>query len=66
MQGTKKINHLNHGLEGYIRACSAISSVHTAVEELILNSIDAEASKIQIYVKFPFLKNQSMVIIINV
>ena len=50
----KRIERLDfNGFESFIRASSIIPSVHTAVEELILNSIDAGATSIEIRVNIP-------------
>ena len=52
---------MENGLNDYIRACSAISTLHIAVEELILNSIDADSTRIEIFIGIPELKNFSVI-----
>jgi DNA mismatch repair ATPase MutL len=47
-----EIQRLSLRLGTLIRASSIISSLHNATEELILNSIDAQSSSMELYVDF--------------
>eukprot|EP01041_Mallomonas_annulata_P006438 gene6438-13012_t len=47
---SKRISRLDDQVSKFVRACAVISSFRSVVEELILNSVDAEASAIEIFV----------------
>ena len=53
-----KVNRLATGVSGYIRASSSISTYHTALEEVILNSIDAGSRNIEIVLNFDTISFQ--------
>ena len=42
------IKKITSDLSGFVRASSSIGTFHTAVEEVVLNSIDAESKSIDI------------------
>jgi hypothetical protein len=52
MEHGSEIERLSLRLGTLIRASSVISAVHNATEELILNSIDAQSSSIELYIDF--------------
>ena len=45
-----RIESLNEGLASFVRASKCIGSFHNAVEEVVLNSVDARGRTIEIYV----------------
>lgn len=46
---SKRIEPLDGALASFVRASKVIGSFHTAVEEVLLNSIDAGSQRIDIY-----------------
>lgn len=46
----RKIRRLESNVSSAIRAASVLSSLHRVVEELLLNSLDASSSKIEVVV----------------
>lgn len=48
----RKIRRLESTVSSAIRAASVLSSLHRVVEELVMNSLDASSSKIEVVVDF--------------